>query len=60
MTNLIEVAWNQLETIRPIMTSELLREGSLKTWVMYYNEQEWEYNATILMLFLVMNGENIS
>ena len=60
MITLIEIAWSQLETRYPLMTTELIREDSFETWKEYFKVQGWEYNATILMFFLVMSGEKIS
>ena len=57
----IEAAWKELETRYPFVSIFDWFEGeNYEVWTMYYKEQSWEYNATVLMLYLVSQGETLS
>ena len=57
----IEILWAELESPWPFTASEISFESQdYEVWNKYFAEQVWTYSATLIMFFLVMNGEDIS
>ena len=57
----IEILWTELESAYPLTASEISFESQdYEVWNKYFAEQGWTYSATLIMFFLVMNGETLS
>ena len=55
----IDMIWRELEKTNPsVMGTDIIKE-SFSIWEKYFIEQSWEYNATVLMLYLVSQGETL-
>ena len=57
----IDQVWHELEYDFPQVTITHLGSDKeyLNTWYKYFPSQSFEYNATVLMFWLVSQGENI-